>query len=307
MVVIPTVTGPLAPEAVGIVDGHAHAWIDPPPEAAERLELRDEDAITSELQAFREAGGALLVDCQPGGCGRDAARLHRISERSGVGITITTGFHLQRYYPPDAPLWSASRELAAEHFLRELRDRVEEAPTRAATIKVGYEGTLEGQALELMEGAAQAARESGAPLLFHTEQGRNVEALLPFFAERGVPPGRLYLCHLDKRPDPGLHLELARAGALLGYDTFVRPKYKPEQGAWTLLEQLAAAGLGRQVAIGLDLALTSMWRHGGGPGPAAAMEKISAGLRERGFDTDTIRDLQGRNIARYLVCAAEEG
>jgi hypothetical protein len=48
------------------------------------------------------------------------------------------------------------------------------------------------------------------------------------------------MCHVDKRPDVGLHRELARAGVLLGYDTFGRPKYNPDQGVWQLIPALVA-------------------------------------------------------------------
>ena len=84
---------------------------------------------------------------------------------------------------------------------------------RATTIKVGYEGTIAGQTRVLMEAAAEASRQTGALILFHTERGQNVEALIPFFGDRGVPASRLYICHVDKRPDAGLHRALAQAGA----------------------------------------------------------------------------------------------
>ncbi len=301
-----TVTGPADPAAVGLADGHGHAWIMPPPGVAPdyRLELHDVAVIKAELSDFRSAGGGLLVDCQPGGCGRDARMLAQLATETGLFITATTGFHRQVYYPPDHWLWSATVEATAAYFVEELTQGTRESGgrVRAATIKVGYEGVIEGQTRVLMEAAADAARQTGAVILFHTERGRNVEALLSFFGERGVPPERLYICHVDKRPDFGLHRELAEAGALLGYDTFVRPKYDPEHGVWPLLRRMVAAGLAGSIAIGLDLALPEMWRHyGGGPGLLALPERIIPRLRQEGFDRPTIARLTGQNVARRLV------
>jgi len=301
-----TVTGAAAVGDVWLADAHEHLWIKPPEgiPAEVRFELSDEAKIRAELSDFRQAGGTTLIDCQPGGCGRDANRLIALSRATGLQVTATTGFHQQKYYPPGYWLWSASVYDAADYFIEELTVGMRESSEHAcaSTIKVGYEGVIEGQSRTLMEAAALAAAHTGALILFHTEQGRGVEALLPFFADRKVSPERLYLCHVDKRPDAGLHRELAQAGVLLGYDTFARPKYDPDRGAWRLLRELSDAGLDEHIAIGLDMASASMWRHyGGEPGLLMLTEAILPRLRREGFSEDSIARLTGQNIARTLV------
>ena len=301
-----TVTGPVPVEQVMVADAHAHAWIVPPEgvPAESRLELNDYNAIRAELSDFRAAGGTTLVDCQPGGCGRDATRLLDLARATGLHITATTGFHQRKYYPPDSWLWSAPVENAAAYFVEELTTGMVETgdTVPATTIKVGYDGVIEGQPRVLMEAAAAASRQTGALILFHTERGLNVEALVPFFTDQGVAANRLYLCHVDKRPDVGLHRELEQAGVLLGYDTFDRPKYDPERGVWPLLRTLVADGLGAHIAVGLDMAITSMWKHyGGRVGMLFLPHKIVARLRTEGFPEPIIRQLTAHNIASRLV------
>lgn len=306
-----TVTGPAEVEAIEFADGHGHAWIDPPQgvSPAARLELKNAAAIEAELKDFRLAGGSLLVDCQPGGAGRDGRMLKKLSEATAVYLTATTGFHLEKYYQPDFWLWRATEHQAADYFIAELTSGLREASeVLATTIKVGYPGQIDGQTRTLMEGVAEAARQTGALVLFHTERGRNVEALLPFFDQRGVAPDRLYLCHVDKRPDLGLHQELAQAGALLGYDTFVRTKYKPRQNVWPLLTAMTEARLGGQIALGLDLALSAMWRHyGGQPGLIALPEQIWPALRQAEIEETDVVGLIGQNVARYLARKIKDG
>jgi len=312
-----TVTGPVPLEAVRLADGHAHAWIArPAPELRSRPEgqgqpdplgpypvLADFSPIRAELAGFRAAGGTTLIDCQPGGCGRDARVLRRLARATGLHITTTTGYHLPGYYPAGHWLWSASVEEAAIYFAKELTEGTAESngTIRAATIKIAYDGTIAGQSAVLLEAAAIAARQTGAAILAHTEQGKNVEALLPFFVGRGIPADRLYLCHLDKRPDLGLHRELARAGVLLGYDTFLRPKYEPERGVWPLLRAMVADGLEGAIAIGLDLAFANMWHYSGGPGWLALPNQIIPRLRAEGFGAPTILRLTARNVAARLA------
>lgn len=301
-----TVTGKIPVETVTMADAHAHGWIKPPPNVMDEDApiLDDYDTIVNELQEFRNAGGTMLVDCQPGGCGRDARMLANLSEVTGLHITATTGFHLRRYYALESWLWTADEQQAAAYFIEELTAGISESSrtVRATTIKIGFDGMADGQIRTLMQAAAEAARQTGATILVHTDRGKEAETLIPFFDENGIPPTRLYLCHMDKRPDTGLHRELSQAGALLGYDTFLRPQYAPEENVWPLLKTMIDEGFGSSIAIGLDMAHPRMWAHQGGEwGMLALPERIIPRLRDEGVDEPTILNLTGQNVARRLV------
>lgn len=312
---VQTVTGNVPVEAIQLADGHAHIWIDPPDgvSADARIELNDFQRIRQELTSFKQAGGTLLVDCQPGGAGRDTRQLHRLSQETGVLITATTGAHQRKYYSEDSWQWWASVDEAARYFIRELTEGTQESllqqtgqavvePVRAAVIKIGYEGVIEGQTQILMEAAAIASRQTGASILFHTEMGRNVEALLPFFDLHGISPDRLYMCHVDKRPDVGLHRELAQAGVLLGYDTFGRPKYDPDHNVWRLIPALVADGFAHSIAVCLDFAFPSQWHaYGGEPGLTFLQSHILPRLIEMEMDAATIKRLTAQNVAERLA------
>ncbi len=310
-----TVIGNIPIEAVQLADSHAHVWINPPAGIAEdaRIELNDSVHIQEELTQFKSAGGTLLVDCQPGGAGRDTRKLRQLSEDSGVLITATTGVHQRKYYAADSWQWRASADEAAQYFIDELTYGTRESldghgnidPIRAAVIKIGYEGVIEGQTRIFMEAAAVASRQTGAAILFHTEQGRNAEALIPFFERHNIPMSRLYVCHIDKRPDIGLHRALAQAGVLLGYDTFGRPKYDPEHGVWQLIPAMAEAGLTHAIAVGQDFAFPWMWRSfGGAPGLTFLQTSIIPRLQAIGLDADAIKRMTAQNIAERLAWQA---
>jgi phosphotriesterase-related protein len=230
--------------------------------------------------------------------------LVKLAQASGLHLIGVTGFHQQMYYPSKSWIWRVSETEAAEHFVAELTAGMIETAGQvpATAIKIGYEGRFEGQARVLMEAASEAARQTGAGLLFHTERGQNAEALLPFFNDRQIPPSRLYICHIDKRPDIGLHRELAQAGVLLGYDTFLRRPYAPEQNLWPLLKAMMDARLTSQIALGLDMASASMWsRMGGEWGLLALPHLIVPRLRHEKADESAIRAMTGQNLARWLV------
>jgi phosphotriesterase-related protein len=241
--------------------------------------------------------------------------LRRLSQETGVHVIAATGFHRRVYYPTDAPLFGMSAERAAEYFLGEIRDGLTEArPQRSSetsevlgacypgVIKIAAEATLDASPLALFEAAAEVCKATGYAIEMHTERGASVEAFLAFFGGRGVSPRRLVFCHVDKRPDFGLHRELAQAGVLLEYDTFFRPKYEPERGVWPLLGRMAAAGLAGQVALATDMADPALWTElGGGPGLDGIFTIIRPRLQQMALPDETIAGLLGGNIAARLA------
>ena len=192
--------------------------------------LFDQATITAELGDYRQAGGGTQIDCQPGGCGRDRLVLAEMSRASRVHIVACTGFHLEKYYAPDHWLWCASADQARAYFVSELAEGLEETvAVRAGFIKLACTAGLAETSAALLEAAAQASRETDAAIEIHTEQGASAEKIVARFMQLGVRTERLILCHMDKRPDVGLHRSLAQAGVMLEYDTFYRPKYEPDR------------------------------------------------------------------------------
>lgn len=311
--VVTTVLGPVDPAELGIVDGHSHVWIEPVMGADPTAPvLFDATAVTRELQQYQAAGGGAVVDCQPGGCGRNGRILPQLAQTSGVHLIACTGFHRRLYYPPDAPLWQLGSEAAADLFVRELTVALAETadtpqPVRAGFIKIAGEATLAATPHHLLEAAASACLATGCAIEMHTEKGTAVEEFLHFFLDHGVSPQRLIFCHVDKRPDFAFHQTIAQSGAMLEYDTFFRPKYHPAQTVWPLLEQMAAAGLTSQIVLATDLADRGLWsQFGGAPGLAAFITHIKSRLEQMALEPETIYQLMGGNIAQRLAFSPQQ-
>jgi 5-phospho-D-xylono-1,4-lactonase len=291
------VLGPRDGKALRVVDAHAHTWISGAPEGSP--ELADEALALSELRDLRAAGGSALIDCQPGGCGRDGRVQRRLMEGSGIAIMAATGFHMRRHYPAPGGPW-ADPVGAHALFVGELRDGLREAPdARAGVVKCAFTGAA-GVERELLQAALLAARVEDAPVIVHTERGQAVEELYEHVSAAGVPTGRVQLSHVDKRPDLGVHLELARAGFVLGYDTFLRPGYDPERRVWPLLHALVEERLWRQITLGTYLVDLCAWRVAGGPGLRALPLDVVDRLRREGVGQEALAALAGGNAVRLL-------
>ncbi len=308
-----SVTGRIAPAAAGTVDGHTHVWID----AAGGVDhaspiLTAATDIRRGLDAYRAAGGTTLVDCQPGGCGRNGSKLLQLSQASGITVVAATGFHLRRYYPADTAFFESSTTAADQHFVDEITRSLEETknseqPVRAGFIKIACEATLDDTPRHLIEAAVLAARETDTAIEAHTEKGADAERIVRFMLDAGLPPHKLILCHIDKRPDFSLHSSLAQAGIALEYDTFFRPKYHPDRQVWPLLACMVEAGFEDSIVVATDMADVAMWRQEEtGKGPAGLITRIIPRMKAAGFSSDTIRKLTGLNVSTRLARVVRE-
>ncbi len=304
-----TVLGAQPPEALGITDAHNHVWIDQVADTPEAVPyLDDPRAILQELLDYRQAGGSSIVDCQPGGAGRDGLRLQELALQSGVRLVACTGFHMPKYYPRGYGLFQASADQAHALFVSELQEGLTETLShsgrvRAGFIKIACHATLATTPSALLEGALRASVETGALIVAHTEKGGEAEAFVRYFLDGGLAPQRLVLCHMDKRPDLGLHTALAQEGIGLEYDTFYRARYQPGRNVWPLLERMVTDGWAGQVVLATDMGEPGMWsRLGNGPGLTAFVTQIRARLQATGMDGATVGALLGGNMARRLAC-----
>ena len=153
--------------------------------------------------------------------------------------------------------------------------------------------------------AAIGTRETGAPILVHTEIGTCGHAIIDLLTREGVNPGRIILAHLDRNPDFELHAEIAARGVALEYDTPGRIKYRPDSQLIDLVEAMVRAGHDSALMLGLDLGQRDYFRsYGGGPGLAYLMDSFVPRLRRRVGD-DVIRKILVDTPARAFAMSLQ--
>ena len=119
---VQTVLGPVDAGSLGHFQPHEHLIVRQTPAAEKNpaLLIDDEEKSLLEVCDYLRAGGGAVADAQPGGAGRDAAALMRLSEKSGVHIVAVTGYHRPMFYPPGHGIFSEDGALLRERFLMEL-------------------------------------------------------------------------------------------------------------------------------------------------------------------------------------------
>ncbi|TMC54370.1 MAG: aryldialkylphosphatase [Chloroflexi bacterium] len=308
-----TVLGPIPEEHLGVTDAHDHLFLRSP--ALPGQDFDDVDKAVEELGGAASGGLQAVVEVTPIGLGRRPAKMRALSEATGVHIVAATGYHRDAHYEEGHWVRVASVEILAERILADLQrgmhpeDWLTDAPldsARAGVIKSGasYQRISAREERRLIA-AAIGTRETGAPILVHTEIGTCGHEIIDLLTREGVNPGRIILAHLDRNPDFELHAEIAARGVTLEYDTPGRIKYRPDSQLIDLVDAMVRAGHEGALMLGLDLGQRDYFRsYGGGPGLGYLMDSFVPRLRRRVGD-DAIRKILVDTPARAFAMSPQ--
>lgn len=310
-----TVSGPIDTAAMGVTDAHDHLFLRTPVLPGQAFD--NLDATTEEVARGVESGIRTIVELTPIGCGRRPDLMRRVAQATGANVVAASGYHRDAHYPAGHWVHDASVEVLAERIVRDIevgmhpRDWVDDAEpdaARAGVIKAGasYHHVSPSERRRL-EATAAAVLRTGAATVVHTEIGTLGHEIVDLLTHLGVPAQRIVLAHLDRNPDPELHIELAARGVTLEYDTVGRIKYRPDSELLALIEAVVAAGHLEQVMLGLDLGRRDyLQAYGGGPGMRYLMEAFVPRLRRR-IGTEAVETILVANPARaFAVVPARE-
>jgi len=282
------------------------------------LLLDDEPVAIDEVRRYAAAGGGTIVDTTPIGVGRDPAALRRISEATGVHVTMGTGFYVEACQPPDVE--RLPEGALADLMVREIEDGVGDSGIRAGHIgEIGCEGPTEPE-LKVLRAAAQAQGRTGAMLSIHQAyragRGDTIHRLLDTVEAAGGSVSRTVLGHMDRSgAEPDLQVSLLARGATIEYDLF---GYEQSHSAWEReppsdsrrildFRRLVAAGFRDQLVVAQDICFKTMLVRYGGWGYAHVLRRVAAGFRALGLPADDLDAILVANPRRLLTFVPPAG
>lgn len=291
-----TVTGPIAPDELGVVLPHEHVFIDLVREYRGSGLLNDEELACAELRELRGAGGRTLVDLTTDEIGRDPAALRRVSEATGISIVMGCGHYrdpyLNREWFDRTPV-----DAIAEEIVRDLTEGVGGSGVRAGIIgEIGADrGYISAAEERSFRAAARAHLRTGVTINTHAARWPVGLAQLRLLAEEGVDPRRVIVGHTDSVPVPGYQLDLVGQGAYVSFDSIgTGSPYHTRRAAEYVLD-LVQAGFGSQILLSHDICLHDHLRAAGGCGYAYLLTEFLPMLTAAGLDQEQVRALTTDN------------
>lgn len=308
---IETIRGSIDSEQLGFCHSHEHLFIakGAPSLVNPALQIDSFEQTVAELHLFRELGGKSIIDAQPIGAGRMEEWLYKASEITDIHVVASTGFHKMMFYHDDHWLFQYNVEQLADIFIQELQngmyvdadvqEPVYQLSSKAGIIKTAIDSYMIGARNEHMFiAAAQAAVETGAPIMCHTESGEQALLLIDFYESYGIEPRQIIICHLDRDLEQiEYNKEVASRGVYLEYDTIGRYKYHSDEAEAEFIINMLEWGYADQILLGLDTTRYRLKSYGGEIGLDHLLVSFIPLLRKKGVSTEYIDMLFRKNPA----------
>lgn len=309
---IMSVLGLIEDEDLGYCHSHEHLFIADgvPAQVNPALRIDDFDKTIQELLLYKQAGGRAIVDAQPLGCGRMGTMLLEASRESGIHIIASTGFHKLALYPDNHWIRAFDQSKLTQVFIRELTDGMFEQSdgaepvnminARAGIIKTAMdEERMKDVEKKWFRAAAEAALETGAPIMCHIESSNQAIEIVKFYQEIGVKNEQMIICHLDRKLDRmDAHIQLAEQGIYLEYDTIGRYKYHSDEEEASFIKHMVDCGFEDFLLLGLDTTRERLKSYGASIGLDHISTRFIPLLRELGISEIAIHKMMVENPAK---------
>lgn len=317
---IPTFTGDVQPDDLGMTLIHEHIFVTDPeldvnmphPEWDESACIERAVRLLTELH---DRGIRTVVDLTVIGLGRDVRRVARVAERVPVRIVAATGCYAAEVLPPffrlNGPgLVVDGPDPLAELFVGDIEWGIAGTGVRAGMIKIATDAAgLTPDSRRVFAAAAQAHLRTGVPITTHShaasrgglEQQDELERL-------GVPLDRVVIGHSGESDSLDYLRTLADRGSYLGFDRLGMEHVGRDADRERMLLRLLDAGYADRIVLSHDAAVFSRvtppsWRAAHAPSWTMThlTDTVLPRLRTAGVDDETLHRLTVVNPRRVLT------
>jgi phosphotriesterase-related protein len=284
---------------------HEHTFFDVESAGAYDSIVDDEGMLADELAAYRNAGGAGLVDLTPPMLGRNPTGLARLARATGLDIVMGAGWYRREFHPVEIRTRSANE--LADGLIREFRKGVGETGIRPGIL--GELGTGRGSVSageeRAFRAAARAQREIGFSISTHTTHyGELAMNQIELLREEGVPVERIVIGHVGERRGAADVLAIAETGVFVQIDHVGRPlaagMISDQQRAANVAEVVRARRVG-QLTLSMDICANSQMHAHGGHGFDHLLRNFVPLLHDAGVGDEDIETMLVANPRRILA------
>jgi len=318
---INTVLGQISDEELGLTLMHEHLTLAYPgwdcdAFAAPYDRQATADACVSALSKAKAHGVKTIVDAAPNDLGRDVELQKMVSGRLGMNIICATGMYTESQGKPGylkfrKPMFDIATELY-ETFMKEITQGIGNTGVRAGVIKVatGYEKISRYEGI-VLKAAARAQKDTGVPIITHTESGTMGPEQAGLLLSEGAEPKRLMVGHMCGNANLQYHLAVLDKGVYIAFDRFGINSLVPDALRKACLVGLLGLGHAGRIMLSHDYAACWLGRPSPLPEPARALladwshihifDNILPALKKAGVSNEQIHTMMVDNPRRLFA------
>ncbi len=273
MSVVNSVLGPISSEKMGLTLIHEHlisgysGWqFDVGSKRYDRKAIAD--ICMSNLREAKEYGLRTMVDATPIDLGRDVELQKIVSTELEINIICATGFYLSAlgsagYFRFRNQISDATTEIY-ETFMSEITHGIQGTGVKAGVIKLATgRGKISRYEEMVFRAAARAQKETGVPIITHTEAGTMGPEQLDILVSEGVDPGYIVIGHMCGNVNLGYHISVLKKGSYIGFDRLGIDMETPDLLRKACIIGLVGIGYVDRIMLSNDYVPFWLGRHSG--------------------------------------------
>jgi phosphotriesterase-related protein len=224
-----TVTGQISSDDLGMTLMHEHFAFGFPGFQGDTLGPYDPKAIVQTgievAEKAKAQGVKTIVDATPNECGRDVEVLREISERAEIQVICSTGYYFEdegapAYFAFRQGLGTAEAEVE-ELIMTEITDGIGDTGIRPGVVKLASsKDVITDYEMMFFTAGAKAQRETGIPIITHTQEGTMAPEQAELLISEGADPNRLMIGHMDGNTDQAYHIGTLDHGVNIAFDRY---------------------------------------------------------------------------------------
>jgi phosphotriesterase-related protein len=322
MALINTVLGPIASEELGLTLVHEHfavaysGWeCDPLSRPYNR-----EKMVPLCLRAFgpvKDYGVRSIIDATPADLNRDVDLLRELSEKLEINIICSTG-----RYTEEMGCW-AYLKVRQQNKIGDVMTEIYEGFMQEITTGIGASGVKPGvikvaaghQSISPLEeavlrAAARASRETGVPIISHTEGGTMGPEQAELLIGEGGDPKKIMIGHMCGNGSLEYQKSVLNKGVSIAFDRFGIELFVPDKIRIATLVGLLGKGFTDRIMLSQDFIGCTSGRGGRLPeesqqkqahwSPVHIFRNIIPALKQAGITDEQIRTMMIDNPRRLF-------
>jgi phosphotriesterase-related protein len=260
-----TVLGPMPVQNLGITLPHEHFTFAYPGWYADdtiapydyKAALKVNLDVIKAAQKFKIA---TIIDATPNDTGGRNPKLYReLAKKTGMNIICSTGLYTEH---EGAPAYFKTRQvwygtdiakMISALFIKEITAGIAKTGVKAGVIKCGTSGggKISPYETAVLKAAVAAQKETGVPIITHTESAGGVEQAELFLSE-GADPKKVMIGHVSNNKDIEYHKAILAKGVYIAFDRLGLEIITPTDVIIKNVAELCKQGFASQIMLSHD-------------------------------------------------------
>lgn len=279
MTTVNTVLGPVSPDQLGITLMHEHTVIGPAgwdsPTYAYGKDIRTPaNKVITAVEKAKLHGVKTIVSASPYDLGRCAELDKIVAGETGINIISATGMYMQ---PGDCPVGLSEKttvDRLYNLFMQDINQGIGTSGIKAGVIKAATSyGRIFPLEVAVLKAAARASRDSGVPVITHTQDGTMGPDQAMILTEAGADPHKVVIGHMCGNSDLEYQAATLKYGVSVAFDRWGLGIFQPDMLRKATLTGLLGKGFVDHIVLSHDY--IPKWIGQGPQTPASELPLIA--------------------------------